>query len=357
MGYEHLTILRGYKTNKNDIVQEFYLPVLKESVLYKRAVGFFSSTALIELSKGIAGLVKNGGKIRFIVSPLLSEEDIEAIQKGYEARTIIESALVREIKEPQSDSDKERLGWLSQLIANGVLEIKVAFTPPHKATGMYHEKIGVIYDGNGNLIAFTGSMNETINAFHNNYESIVVFNSLVQEDKQRVRDLENDFDSLWASREENITVLEFPKVVRDRLVPYEKYRLSDHDNDHFEAEDAYELSPVVAGVPAIPKGVTLHEYQNDAISAWIKNGMRGIFDMATGTGKTYTGLGAVVKAFELNKRLAVIIVAPYQHLVDQWVEDIVKFNMRPTIGYSASPQKDWKRRLGNDVLDFELGCI
>ena len=357
MGYEHLNILRGYKTNKNDIVQEFYLPVLKESVLYKRAVGFFSSTALIELSKGIAGLVKNGGKIRFIVSPLLSEEDIEAIQKGYEARTIIECALAREIKEPKSDSDKERLGWLSQLIATGVLEIKVAFTPPYKTTGMYHEKIGVIYDKNGNIIAFTGSMNETINAFHNNYESIVVFNSLVQEDKQRVRDLENDFDSLWASREENITVLEFPKVVRDKLVPYEKYRLSDHDNDHFEEEDIYELSPVVAGVPVIPKGVSLHEYQKDAISTWVKNGMRGIFDMATGTGKTYTGLGAVVKAFELNKRLAVIIVAPYQHLVDQWVEDIVKFNMRPTIGYSASPQKDWKQRLGNDILDFELGII
>ena len=357
MGYEHLNILRGYKTNKNDIVQEFYLPVLKESVLYKRAVGFFSSTALIELSKGIARLVKNGGKIRFIVSPLLSEEDIEAIQRGYEARSIIENALVREIKEPESNSDKERLGWLSQLIAAGVLEIKVAFTPPHKVTGMYHEKIGVIYDENGNLIAFTGSMNETINAFHNNYESIVVFNSLVQEDKQRVRDLESDFDSLWAGREENITVLEFPKVVRDKLVPYEKYRLPDHDNDYFEEEDTYELSPIVAGVPAIPKGVVLHEYQNEAISTWINNGMCGIFDMATGTGKTYTGLGAVVKAFELNKRLAVIIVAPYQHLVDQWVEDILKFNMRPTIGYSASPQKNWKQRLENDVLDFELGVI
>ena len=54
MGYESLNLLRGYKTNKNDVVQEFYLPVLKQSVLYKRAVGFFSSTALIELSKGIA---------------------------------------------------------------------------------------------------------------------------------------------------------------------------------------------------------------------------------------------------------------------------------------------------------------
>ena len=86
MGYEELDIQRNYKTNKNDIVKEFYLPVLKKSVLYKRAVGFFSSTALVELSKGISGLVKNGGKIKFIVSPLLSAEDIEAISKGYEER-------------------------------------------------------------------------------------------------------------------------------------------------------------------------------------------------------------------------------------------------------------------------------
>ena len=357
MGYESLNLLRGYKTNKNDVVQEFYLPVLKQSVLYKRAVGFFSSTALIELSKGIARLVKNGGKIRFIVSPLLSEEDIEAIQKGYEARNIVANALLREIKEPKNNSDKERLGWLSQLIANGILEIKVAFTPPQKTTGMYHEKIGVIYDEYGNMVAFTGSMNETINAFHNNYESIVVFNSLVKEDLQRVRDLERDFDSLWSSREENITVLEFPKVVKDKLVPYEKYHSSNHGNDYFEEEDTYELSPLVAGIPTIPKGVSLHEYQTEAIDAWIDNRLHGIFDMATGTGKTYTGLGAAAKAFEINKRLAVIIVAPNQHLVDQWVEDIVKFNMRPTIGYSSSPQKNWKTRLENDVLDFELGVI
>ena len=223
MNYEGLTILRGYKTNKNDVVKEFYIPVLKQSVLYKRAVGFFSSTALIELSKGISGLVRNGGKIKFIVSPLLSAEDIEAINKGYEARDILQEALIREFREPQNNSEAERLGWLSQLISIGILEIKVAFTPPQKVSGMYHEKIGVLYDGNGNKIAFTGSMNETINAFHNNYESIVVFNSLVATDTQRVIDLENDFDSLWAGREKNITVLDFPKIVRDRLKPYENY--------------------------------------------------------------------------------------------------------------------------------------
>lgn len=360
MNYEGLTILRGYKTNKNDVVKEFYIPVLKQSVLYKRAVGFFSSTALIELSKGISGLVRNGGKIKFIVSPLLSAEDIEAINKGYEARDILQEALIREFREPQNNSEAERLGWLSQLISIGILEIKVAFTPPQKVSGMYHEKIGVLYDGNGNKIAFTGSMNETINAFHNNYESIVVFNSLVATDTQRVIDLENDFDSLWAGREKNITVLDFPKIVRDRLKPYENYssRGKDEQLQQFEQEDLLELQPIQVGTPAIPKGVSLHEYQTDAIDTWVKNDFRGIFDMATGTGKTYTGLGAAVKLYNIKHRLAVIIVAPYQHLVDQWVEDIVRFNMRPIIGYSSSPQKDWKKRLTDAVFDYQqLGII
>ena len=71
-------------------------------------------------------------------------------------------------------------------------------------------------------------------------------------------------------------------------------------------------------------------------------GMNFTVEMETGTGKTYTGLGAVVRLFEEKKRLAIIIVCPYQHLVEQWVEDIELFNMTPTIGYSASKQKNWK---------------
>ena len=120
----------------------------------------------------------------------------------------------------------------------------------------------------------------------------------------------------------------------------------------------FELQPIQAGTPAIPKGVSLHEYQTGAIDTWVKNDFRGIFDMATGTGKTYTGLGAAVKLYNIKRRLAIIIVAPYQHLVDQWVEDIVRFNMRPIIGYSSSPQKDWKKRLTDAVFDYQqLGII
>ncbi len=355
MSYGQLNILPSYKTNRNDIVKEFYLPVLKRSVLYKRAVGFFSSTALVELSKGLAELVKQKGKIKFIVSPLLSPEDIEAIQKGYDQRGIIESALLRQFEEPKNNSEEERLNWLATLIAVGALEIKVAFTPPSRRGGMYHEKIGIVYDEQGNKIAFTGSMNETINAFHNNYESIVVFNSLESKDFSRVEALERDFDSLWAGREDNITVLDFPKALRDKLLSFKKPTCDLTLDDKLEIEaEKYFIKP---GEPCIPKGVDLHKYQKDAIQAWSEAGYRGIFDMATGTGKTYTGLGAAVRLFEEKNRAAILIVCPYQHLVEQWVEDIESFNMRPIIGYSASKQKDWKKRLQNAVIDFKLGII
>jgi len=77
--------------------------------------------------------------------------------------------------------------------------------------------------------------------------------------------------------------------------------------------------------------------------------------MATGTGKTITGLGAITHLSQhLDNKLAVIIVCPYQHLVEQWVEDIEKFNIRPIIGYSASRQNDWLHRLEKAIFNQKL---
>ena len=357
MSYRGMEISRSYKTNKGNIVREFFIPIMRESVLYKRAVGFFSSTALIDMAKGISGLIRNGGAIRFIVSPYLSEEDVEAIKRGYDARSIVEESLSRAFEEPKSDSETERLNWLANLIASGKMEIKVAFTPPQKSIGMYHEKIGIVYDDEGNKVAFTGSLNETINAYHNNYESIVVFNSLVDIDQQRVVDIERDFDSLWAGYEPNIEIMDFPVALSKKLLSFKKSS-QNLDLDEEEIKDVImHETPVVPGIPALPEGFKFHPYQVEAIDAWEENHYQGIFDMATGTGKTYTGLGAVLRLYSNIKKLATIIVCPYQHLVDQWVEDIEFFNMRPVIGYSASRQSNWKERLTNDIMDFRLGII
>ena len=120
------------------------------------------------------------------------------------------------------------------------------------------------------------------------------------------------------------------------------------------------MDSVVYPGAAKPKDFKFHDYQEEAIDTWAEKGYQGIFDMATGTGKTYTGLGAAAKLNQkLKGKLAVIIVCPYQHLVEQWVEDIELFNMQPIIGYSASRQKDWKRNLEKAIRNQKLkvkGC-
>ena len=96
MGLKNHRIKSEYRSLIDNVVQDFYIPLLNDAVLYKRAVGFFSSSALVEISKGIAGLAAKGGKIQLVASPYLSDEDIEAIKKGYENRdTIIEKIRYR----------------------------------------------------------------------------------------------------------------------------------------------------------------------------------------------------------------------------------------------------------------------
>lgn len=178
MSFLDVEIKPEYRSRLDNVMKDFYIPVLKQAVLYKRAVGFFSSSALLEMSAGLCGLVKNGGKIQLIASPRLSAEDIEAINEGLRRRDeVIEEALIRELATPTGPQEIARLNLLSNLIASGVLEIKIAFLETDNTVGMFHEKMGLMYDADDNIIAFSGSMNESFNAFRQNYEAVDVFTS------------------------------------------------------------------------------------------------------------------------------------------------------------------------------------
>ena len=351
MALTDLSLKREYRSYKNNVVKEFYIPVLKEAILYRRAVGFFTSEALVEISKGISGLIENEGHIQLIVSPILNKEDIEAIEQGYNSREIVEKSLLREMKDPQDANDKERLAWISYLISISRLDIKVAFTKKLSSKAMFHEKMGIVSDMYDSHIAFTGSMNETVNAFFNNYESFDVYCSWNEYEKERVQDKIDAFERIWNNTENNLDVIDFPKAAREKLLKYKVEKIDSQLDKNLA--DAYrcERNEVKFG---INEDIELYDYQKEAILEWENQGYRGIFDMATGTGKTFTGLGAATWLLKNNKRLAVIIVCPYQHLVEQWVEDIERFGFRPVIAFSSSPQKKWKERLKDEVIDFNL---
>lgn len=367
MGLVDKKIKSEYRSLIDNVVQDFYIPLLKEAVTYKRAVGFFSSSSLVEITKGVAAMAERGGKIQIVASPYLSSEDVDAIKKGYAERNeIIERAVLRQITgEPLDYYSMQRLNLLACLIAQGVLDIRIAYTEGKKGIGMYHEKMGLIEDADGNVVAFSGSMNESATAMSINYETIDVFRSWGDEnEKERVLLKQNAFQSIWSDSEPNIKVLEFPSISQALIDKYKRTSPNfavDDEQFHSKEQSTRKFTDgdtvmTTAAVGArIPETITLHDYQQEAIASWVGENYQGIFDMATGTGKTYTGLGAISKLSEdLDDKLAVIIVCPYQHLVEQWVEDIVRFNIKPIVGYSSSPQKDWKNRLSKAVRDQKL---
>lgn len=359
MPLSELKIETEYRSLLTDISSEFLIPALREAVQYDRAVGFFSSTILSNTSYGIEGLVKNGGKIRLVASPYLTDDDVSAIKAGYKQRDdVIKKALHKEMKEPESEFEQERLNLLANLIKDGFLDIKIAFCDNDLQVGMYHEKLGLITDSCGNTIAFSGSMNETNTAINVNYEAIDVFRSWTNEfENERVNKKRNAFTAIWNDSEPGIEVISFPELNEEII---EKYKKSDIDYNKFETE----FPPVPAilnkrkihsELPCRPDKPQFYDYQDEAIDTWAAHGFQGIFDMATGTGKTITALGSIVRiSDEFNGKLAVIIVCPYQHLVEQWVEDLEKFNICPIIGYSESSQKNWKNRLESAIRNQKL---
>lgn len=323
MSLQDVTIKNEYRTLNDNIIGDFYIPLLSQAVSYRRSVGFFSSTILSKLTYGISKLIQNGGAIQLVASPHLTNEDIEAIMAGYQERqAIIENALLRELREPKNKFEKERLNLLASLIADNKLDIKIAFTE----SGMYHEKLGIIQDAAGNTVVFTGSMNESLNAAEHNYETIDVFCSWSDSDN-RISSKIQAFDNIWNGKENGLTTIDFPQVKEELIKKYQNAP-PNYDIDIMEQEEFYkggDNALDVSDVSSIfdfPETKTPRPYQQQAIDCFKKNNYQCLFAMATGTGKTLTSLFA---ANELSHHVQldnILIIVPLKDLVDQWEKDV-----------------------------------
>ena len=358
MNFTDLNIRDVYDSEEfDDIGREFIEKVLVHSVSYDRAVGFFSSSCLMHISRGIINVASRHipdtpPNIRFIVSCELSKEDVEAVEKGIKTRDeIIEKNMLSAFDDAKTYYESERLNMLCHLIASGAMEIKVAITQMGNGIGMFHEKIGVMKDSQDNYLAFEGSLNETGNAYVYNYESVYTKRSW-DTSSSTCTYIRNHFEKLWTNNSKKARIYDFPTAVKERLF---KYKKSTFDKDIDRHEDEHrELEQLDQTIPRIDKELTPtfpYDYQEEAIKNFIKQRGVGIFDMATGTGKTYTGYGAMVSLLKVTKyHLATIIIAPYKHLVDQWVDDACNFHINGMIvGYSG---KNYISQLENAVLDF-----
>jgi len=232
-------------SDEDDPLRTFLIPALERSVRYDRAAGFFSSSVLSIAARGISRLIRNGGRMRLITSVRLSKDDVEALKRGFSEKEVVQEAIRREALEPADLMTRRRLEALAWLAATGKLEVRVAVPSVEgriqpAETEIFHSKVGVFTDARGNQISFSGSINETGNAWTGNIEHFQVFTSWGI-DPSYHRDNVKYFERLWADAHSRARVFDLTEAVKKKLISYVPA-----EAPKIEPEEAEKLPPTPA---------------------------------------------------------------------------------------------------------------
>lgn len=339
-------------TSEDDLHADFFVPALRASVRYDRGVGFFSSGWLRMAAKGMADFAANGGRARWVTSPILSPDDWRALNEGEAARDhpVLVESMRRNVADLEHALERDTLAVLAWLVADEILTFKLALPVGRLENGDFHDKFGVFIDQSGDRISFNGSYNDSIQGTRN-YESLKIFSSWSEAFCPLVQDDEARFERLWSGRDPNVRVFDLPEAAREQIVqlrspqrPYPKPLGAKETKVEVERSSAR---------PQVPSHVTLREYQQKAIDNWFDANCQGLLEMATGTGKTITALAASARLFEREGRLAVVIAVPFQHLVDQWRDEARAFGYEPLLAYISKTR--WLNEMQELIADFNAG--
>lgn len=327
-GLASLPLNTEYRKGKDDIAQDFYLPCMRVADRYDRAVGFFNSAIYVIAWPSLKDFVARKGQMRLVCSPVLPPQDIEAIDAGYSAR--FEEANAQKLREDirymlAAPYLHKPTTVLAALIGMGLIDVRIAFmkkTSEHRR--LFHDKLGLFYDGFGNVVSFKGSMNETWAGLSadGNLESVDVFLSWEHSrEAGRVKENQTYFDHLWEGKveSEGVIVKPFPEIARSELLNASDAKqwpdLVDEICREIDAAEKFETRRAATGK-------VLRPHQSAALTGWEGQGRRGIFEHATGSGKTITAIAAMRDAF--RRREVPLIVVPSELLLDQWHDEILE---------------------------------
>lgn len=317
----------AYRKGQHDIAQDFYLPAMRRSVAYDRAVGYFRSAAFVIAWPALRDFVTRGGHIRILCSQVLSAADVEALDAGFSAQ--VDHGLAARLRDEvetmlQDEALAEPTRVLAALVATGVLEFKIAVLrsrPGASATRIFHDKLGILRDANGNSLVFKGSMNETWSGLSadGNLESVdVACGWLGGRDAERVGDETAYFAQLWSNTYPDLDVRPFPDTARSALV--------DAADGGWEATIERLIKeqeePATEEPPADARGRTLKPHQSAGLAAWRANDRHGILAFATGAGKTFTALDAIRESIVAYGEVPLVVV-PDTTLFSQWYNELV----------------------------------
>lgn len=352
---------RDYKTGSENEPLQFYLDGLANSNEFSLLLGYFSSSAINLLSVGFATFISKGGKMKMVINHLLSAKDKEAITrvednpneiKVFDLNDIVSLGRVLD------EYDTHFFECLAYLISEKRIEIKVI--KPKNGKGIVHYKSGVFIDGQ-DAVGYQASCNFTYYGLSENIEQLEAFlswengrsNKLIKRQLKLIDDYfrEKDEDV------EYISVSEIEVVLKDRFGKKEINELLVQEEQLLRKKQSLISNPklkktitklfreieIIRRTPKFPYSEGPREYQINAYNSWVTNNYKGMFAMATGTGKTITSLNCLLNEYKKSGIYRAIITVPTTALVEQWKKECAKFNFKNII--TVSSKENWDKNL------------
>jgi len=324
----------------DDFVSSFINPALTEAIQYDRLAGYFTSGSFVVIAKGLAGLYKNGGKMRLVCSPKFNPADLQALEShSRNFDEIIQHSINEEIEQAKREDSYifDHVKMFGLLLDNKLLEIKLSIPASFASTQVgqeasrdyskFHPKVGIISDSGGDALSFSGSINETVLAWTSNDEEFKVFRSWMEGQREYFDSDRQNFNDHWSNAIPGYRTIDFPTASSEKLI-------------ETAPTDGPGIEKLLAIVRSSKRKPILRAYQAEAVHKWKANGHRGIFEMATGTGKTFCALECIEELGNSLKGegLIAVIACPKNILVRQWAEkDLPKYGLAPIIASSESP--------------------
>ena len=305
-------------TSEYDLIDELYLPCLKWADRFDRGVGFFTTEWITYNVTGLSDFASRGGKMRLITSPILSNEDTDAIINSEgnngEAFKRLEAALIDNVRVLEAEMKADVSNAFSWMIYDGIIDLRFAIPCEKLEDGDFHDKFGIFYKGE-DRISFSGSINDSKHGYQN-YESIKVFKTWAGTGEYVESDI-NRFEKIWNSKDKNLRIFTVPTAVKERIF---QLRTS---NRPYKKHDSASNRWV---------------HQDMAVEKFIEK-EHGILAMATGTGKTVTAIKIINRLFDESKIRRVVITMYGNDLLDQWSKQIRESFKNKQIHYHYGSHK------------------
>lgn len=318
-----------YRALDHDLKNDFFMPLLNNAIYYLAATGFFTLSGLAELIESIIPILKRGGKVSILTSPLLQQEDVDKIEKSEFDKEYIESIILKEIDNLNiyGKNIELELKLLAALINENIINLKIIYSKK----GIFHEKTGYVENIFGERFAYNGSANLTYSGLYSNIESITVF--IEERDDRSIKETKEYLDRLLNEEYGTTKVMDIKDSIREKLLTFQDNSES-IDSLIKKVEKKTESVLQLNGIFEVREEneVLLRDYQEKAINQFIENNFIHFFEMATGTGKTYTALFALQQLQKKIKGpLFTIVILPWIDLMFQWSESAAKSKIAGSI--------------------------